>query len=151
MAQAIPLIRAAAIAPMRRWLCATGRDPAPYLAQAGLDWVPADDPFVPVPLRGAVGLLAAAAQTGGPDTPWLMLHGQGSVDLGFVTVAAFRGPTWATGCGVSAVQCPVIRRMRCSRSRIAAAPCMSAMAGRSVWARTAFCIWSSNTWLRWPT
>jgi AraC-like DNA-binding protein len=97
MAQAIPLIRAAAIAPMRRWLCATGRDPAPYLAQAGLDWVPADDPFVPVPLRGAVGLLAAAAQTGGPDTPWLMLHGQGSVDLGFVTVAAFRGPTLGDG------------------------------------------------------
>lgn len=97
MASSIPLIRAAAIAPMRRWLEEAGRDAESFLAEADLDWVPPDDPLLPIPLRGAVDLLVLIARAEGPDAPHRIVNGRGGFEIGLIGEEAFRGETVRDG------------------------------------------------------
>lgn len=97
MPQSIPLIRAAAIAPMRRWVIQSGHSPEPFLRKAGLAWVPQDDPFLPLPLRGVVQFLVEISRALGPDTPYRMVKGRGGYEIGYIGAAAFCGPTVREG------------------------------------------------------
>lgn len=97
MSYALPLIRAAVIAPIRRWLSEDGRDPGPFLAQADLAWVPDNDPFMLIPLRNAVRLLVAIARSEGPDSPFRIVGRHSASELGLVSAAALRGPTLREG------------------------------------------------------
>ncbi|WP_425045232.1 helix-turn-helix domain-containing protein [Primorskyibacter sp. S87] len=97
MPQSIPLIRAASIAPMRRWLREIGHSPEPFLATAGLSWVPEDDPYLPIPLRGVVALLVEISRRIGPDAPCRMVKGRGGYEIGLIGAAALCGPTVREG------------------------------------------------------
>lgn len=97
MSGSIPLIRSAAIAPMLRWLSERGRDPAPLMVAAGLGWFCEGDPFVPIPLRGAVRLLVEIARLEGPDAPYRIVDGRGGYEIGLIGAAALQGPTVRTG------------------------------------------------------
>ncbi|PRY22163.1 AraC-type transcriptional regulator [Aliiruegeria haliotis] len=97
MSQSIPLIRAASIAPMHRWLVEAGHDPAPFMTRAGLEWISTGDPLLPIPLSGAVRLLVDIARTDGPDTPWRIARGRGGYEIGFIGAAALMGPTVRAG------------------------------------------------------
>ena len=63
----------------------------------GLDWVPTDDPLLPIPLAGAVRLLVDVARSHGPDTPWQMARDRGGFEIGPIGAAALMGPTVRTG------------------------------------------------------
>ncbi|MFC3615617.1 helix-turn-helix domain-containing protein [Lutimaribacter marinistellae] len=97
MPHSIPLIRAAAITPIRRWVEERGEDVGPFLARADLSWVPADDPALPVPLRSVVRLLVEISRAAGPDTPHRIVNGRGGFEIGLIGRAAFRGPTVRDG------------------------------------------------------
>ena len=97
MSITIPMIRAASISPMRRWLKSQGRAPEPYLSQAGLDWVPNDDPYIAIPLRGVVDFLVAISRDLGPDTPYRLVDGRGGYEIGLIGSSAFCGPTVREG------------------------------------------------------
>ena len=93
MSQAIPLIRASAIAPMRRWLDENGRDTKAFLDEADLNWVPENDPFLPIPLRNAAYLLRAIARAEGPDAPHRIVGGRGGFELGLIGAEALCAKT----------------------------------------------------------
>ena len=97
MVASIPMIRAAAIAPMRRWLIENGRDAAAFLSRADLDWVPADEPLLPIPLHCAVDLLVGIARAEGPDAPHRIISGRGGFEIGLIGLEAFRGETVREG------------------------------------------------------
>nr|WP_255700217.1 AraC family transcriptional regulator [Ruegeria alba] len=82
---------------MRRWLNETGRNAIPLLEKSGLDWVPEGDPFVPIPLRGAVSFLAEIARTEGPDAPFRIVGDQGAFEIGLIGAVAFSGSTVREG------------------------------------------------------
>ncbi|MFC3612265.1 helix-turn-helix domain-containing protein [Lutimaribacter marinistellae] len=69
----------------------------PFLASADLDWVPADNPETPVPLRAVVRLLVEITRAAGPDTPYRIINGRGGYEIGLINNAAFRGPTVRDG------------------------------------------------------
>lgn len=97
MPQSISLIRAAAIAPMRRWLSENGYPLEPFLEAAGLSWVPEDDPYLPVPLRGVVTFLAEISRGTSLDAPYRMARGRGGYEIGLIGAAALCGPTVREG------------------------------------------------------
>ncbi|MEQ9694141.1 helix-turn-helix domain-containing protein [Shimia sp. SDUM112013] len=97
MTGSIPLIRSGAIAPMRRWLRKAGRDETPCLRQAGLEWVPEDDPTVPIPLLGAIELLTTMSGAFGPDTPYRIVGDVGAFEIGLIGVEGLQGPTVRDG------------------------------------------------------
>jgi len=93
MSQAIPLIRASAIAPMRRWLDEKNRNTEAFLAEADLNWVPDDDPMLPIPLRNAAFLLRSIARAEGPDAPYRIVGSRGGFELGLIGAEALCAPT----------------------------------------------------------
>lgn len=97
MTQSIPLIRAAAIAPMRRWLSEIGRDPRPLLEKAHLAWVPDTELLLPVPLRAVIRLLVEIARIEGPDAPLRCVGGQGGFEIGFIGSVALSAKTVREG------------------------------------------------------
>lgn len=107
MPHTIPLIRAAAITPIRRWVTERGEDVGPFLARADLNWAPADNPALPVPLRSVVRLLVEISRAAGPDTPHWIVNGRGGFEIGLIGKAAFRGPTVRDGFARIAHMMPV--------------------------------------------
>ena len=97
VSHSIPLIRSGAIAPMRRWLSERGRDSIELLKLADLAWVPEDDPFLPIPLRNAVFLLAEIAKAEGPDAPHRIVNGRSALEIGLIGAMALQGPTVGEG------------------------------------------------------
>ncbi|MDK3074003.1 helix-turn-helix domain-containing protein [Sedimentitalea sp. JM2-8] len=95
--RSIPLIRAAATAPIRRWLSEQGIDPHPLFERSGLAWVPDDSPLLPVPLRGAVRLLVEAARASGPDAPFRIARDRGVFEIGPIGAMGLAGPTVRAG------------------------------------------------------
>ncbi|MDD9719029.1 AraC family transcriptional regulator ligand-binding domain-containing protein [Dinoroseobacter sp. PD6] len=91
--RSIPLIRAAAIAPMRRWLAEQAQDAGPLLARAGLDWVPEDNPLVPIPLRAGIRFLVEIARVAGPDAPMRIARERGVFEIGPIGSLALAAPT----------------------------------------------------------
>lgn len=97
MAQSIPLIRAAAIKPVRRWLENRQQDPTPFFKGVGLDWVLEEDLLLPVPLLAAVRLLAEISRATAPDTPHRIVKGLGGFEIGLIGAEAFSGRTVREG------------------------------------------------------
>ena len=97
IARSIPLIRAAAIAPMRRWLSELGVDPASFLNRVELDWVGENEELLPIPLRGAVRLLVEIARVFGPDAPLRIARDRGIFEIGPIGVLGLGGPTARAG------------------------------------------------------
>lgn len=97
MPQTLPLIRAAAISPMRTWLEQSGRNMRPFLLKADLDWVPKDTPYLPIPLRSVVQLLLEICREVGVDAPHRIVNGPGGDEIGLIGAAAFCGPTVRDG------------------------------------------------------
>lgn len=93
MPSSIPLIRAASIYPMRRWAHDNHLDVDGLLAKAGLEWVPDNDPYLPIPLRGTVRFLVELSRQEGADTPRRIVDGRGGFEIGLIGAAAFAGPT----------------------------------------------------------
>jgi AraC-like DNA-binding protein len=67
MSRVVPLIRAAAVFPLIRWMLANGRPVEARLAAAGLAHLRVDQPFEPVPLNACVALFDMLAQDDMPD------------------------------------------------------------------------------------
>jgi AraC-like DNA-binding protein len=82
---------------MRRWLEENGRDPSVFLAKADLDWVPRNDPYLPIPLRRVVQLLVEISREAGADAPHRIVNGRGGHEIGLIGAAAFCGPTVRDG------------------------------------------------------
>lgn len=97
MKTSIPLIRAAALRPIRRWLAETGRDPRPFLREADLAWVPEDAPKIPIPVHNAARLLRALAQAEGPDVPFRIVDHRTGVEIGMIGAAALQAETLRAG------------------------------------------------------
>ena len=97
MTKSIPLIRAAAIAPMRRWLLENGSDPGPLLERAHLAWVPDDEPLLPIPLRAVIRFLLEIARAEGPDAPLRCVDGRGGFEIGLIGSVAFSAQTVREG------------------------------------------------------
>jgi len=67
MSRVVPLIRAAAMLPIIRWMQANGWPVEARLADAGLSQLRADEPFAPVPLHACVAVFDLIARDGVPD------------------------------------------------------------------------------------
>ena len=67
MVTTVPLIRAANVVPLVRFLEANGQDAAPYLDAADLGYWFALSPLDPLPLRNGIELLSGIARSHGPD------------------------------------------------------------------------------------
>jgi len=67
MATVLPMIRAAAAAPLLRWLQEQGHPLDRLLKETGLTTLPLRDPMHPVPLLNTMSLLQKAALLEGPD------------------------------------------------------------------------------------
>lgn len=97
MTRSLPLIRAGAIAPVRRWLRERGRDPAPFLAAVGIDWAPEDDPAALVPLRAVFELIRDVARAEGPEAPHLIAAERSAFEIGPVISDSVTGATVRAG------------------------------------------------------
>lgn len=67
MARTIPLIRAAALVPMIRWMHANGRPLEQRLSDVDLGYMPLREPNSPVPVYAAAAFFRDAARREGPD------------------------------------------------------------------------------------
>lgn len=65
--KSIPVIRAAAMVPLLKWLIADGYPVEAMLTEAGIGYVWVDDPYAPVPIRAVERFFVRAAETEGPD------------------------------------------------------------------------------------
>ena len=63
----IPVIRAAALVPLLKWLAARGRPVEDMLRAAGMGYVWVENPYAPVPIRALEHLVIQAARLEGPD------------------------------------------------------------------------------------
>ena len=82
MTRSIPLIRAAVLAPMIRWMRANGRPVEERLAAAGLGYVSDETPERPVPLFGVLEVLRGMGALEGPDIGVRVAAASGIADLG---------------------------------------------------------------------
>lgn len=82
MAKSIPLIRAAVLAPMIRWLGASGRPVRERLQLADLGYVSGDEPELPVPLLSAFEFFRRLAALEGPDICARVVTANSLADLG---------------------------------------------------------------------
>lgn len=82
MAKSIPLIRAAVLAPMIRWLGASGRPVRERLQLADLGYVSGDEPELPVPLLSAFEFFRRLAALEGPDICAQVVTANSLADLG---------------------------------------------------------------------
>lgn len=82
MTSSIPLIRAAAIFPMIRWLHENGRQPRELLRAADLGYVIETAPEAPVPLLGAFAFFRLMGATEGPDIGVRSVGPRSLTDLG---------------------------------------------------------------------
>ncbi|MCA8884740.1 MAG: helix-turn-helix transcriptional regulator [Rhodobacteraceae bacterium] len=93
----IPLIRSGAILPVRRWLREHGRNEDLLLRKTGLEWVPRDDPALPISLHCAVRILSELAKTDGPDIPYRIVGDLGAFEIGLIGAVGLQGPTVGEG------------------------------------------------------
>ena len=93
MASNIPIIRAASIAPMVRWMHDRGQDIAPALSEASLQGFQTEDPLTLIPLRGAIAFLRAITRGEPPDTPYRIIDGRGLYEIGLLGSMALGGET----------------------------------------------------------
>lgn len=85
MTRIIPLVRAAALAPMVRWMAENRRDVEAALAAVDLAWYPWEDPLRPIPLRNATFFLRNLARAEGADIPRRIVGNQGCFELGLLS------------------------------------------------------------------
>lgn len=83
----LPLVRAAAIAPILVWLQGQGADEEALLRAAGLPPGLVADPTRPIALRAAIDLLVRVSQTAGPASGCLVVHEDSIGDLGLLALA----------------------------------------------------------------
>lgn len=84
MTLGIPIIRAAAIAPMVRWMLEQQMNVKAALSAASLDVYPTDDPLAVIPLRAVVMLLREIARSAGPDAPYRIIGSRGYYEMGLL-------------------------------------------------------------------
>lgn len=82
MANPIPLIRAAALFPMVRWLRINGRPVQERLWATDLGYVSAEAPEVPIPLLAALEFFRSMGAHEGPDIGARVVTGDSLADLG---------------------------------------------------------------------
>ncbi len=88
MSHSIPLIRAAAISPILRWMVEHGMDAERALSENDLDWYPWHDPVQPIPLRCATRLLANVSRKVGPGAPLAIVGEIGLFELAMLARVA---------------------------------------------------------------
>lgn len=93
MGQGIPLIRAAALVPMLKWMLKHGRDTEAALADVQLSWFPWNDPVQPIPLLCAVEFLRNLARIDGPDIPARVVGDTGLFELAMLARVALGART----------------------------------------------------------
>jgi len=67
VAQVVPLIRAAALMPVLRWMRENGRSVGEVLGQAGHSHLVSADPMTPIPVVAAAGVMAVLEGREGAD------------------------------------------------------------------------------------
>lgn len=82
MATSIPLIRAAPLLIVLRWLEAHGRATGDLLRSVDLGYLASDAPELPVPILSALEVLRQAASLGGPDLPARIVSESSVADFG---------------------------------------------------------------------
>ena len=82
MARSIPLIRAAVLGPMIRWLRANERPVRERLNLADLGYISGDEPELPIPLYSVFEFFRKLAAEEGPDFPARVITENSIADLG---------------------------------------------------------------------
>ena len=105
MANSIPLIRAAALFPMIRWLRTNGRSVQERLHATDLGYVSEDAPEVPIPLLAALEFFRSMGALEGPDIGARVVTTDSLADLGTFGLVILGGstPRTALQCAVSAL------------------------------------------------
>lgn len=84
LTKTIPLIRAANVLPLVRWIEANRHRSGPYLAEADLDYWFALSPMDPIPLRSGIELLRLLARDHGPDIGTRIVNQASVAEIGFI-------------------------------------------------------------------
>lgn len=84
MNETVPLIRAANVLPLVRWIESNGEDSSAYLERADLDYWFALSPIDPVPLRNGIELLRCLARDHGADIGHRIVKQASVIELGFI-------------------------------------------------------------------
>jgi AraC-like DNA-binding protein len=92
MSQIVPLIRAAALAPMVRWMQANGRPVRPRLEDADLGYLLHLDPNRPVPLLNGLAFLRDLGRREGPDIGCRMVAATSVLELAMLGKVALGAP-----------------------------------------------------------
>lgn len=87
MAQIVPLIRAAALVPMMRWMMTNRRPVHAMLRAAELGFFSIDEPDRPIPLLNAASFFREAAKQEGPDITARVVTATSILDLGLLARA----------------------------------------------------------------
>ena len=88
MPKTIPLIRAANVLPLVRWLETNRLGTADYLNAADLEYWFALSPFDSIPTINAIELLSGIAKRNGPDVGARIVTEASLVELGYIGVVA---------------------------------------------------------------
>ena len=89
----IPLVRAAALAPIMRWMQDHERDTQALLDEIDLGWLSRDNTLDPIPLRQACIALCRAAQQEGENLPWRAVGDKGFLELGLLASIGLQAAT----------------------------------------------------------
>lgn len=84
MSKEIPLIRAAALMPMVRWMLENGRPVEDRLAAADLAYVPLDNPAMPIPAFSVARFFRDASRAEGPDIGCRVVSKASIVELAMI-------------------------------------------------------------------
>lgn len=93
MTAIVPLIRAAAAMPILNWLDRHDRPVASRLREAGLGYLPLDDPNRPVPLLDLLAFLCRQAELEGPDVACRVVTSTSVAELANLGLVAMSGRT----------------------------------------------------------
>lgn len=89
----IPVVRAASMMPLLKWLLQRGRPVEEMLRAAGIGYVWLEDPYAPVPVRALEHIVIQAARLDGPDVGCKIITESSLHDLAALGTIALGAPT----------------------------------------------------------
>jgi AraC-like DNA-binding protein len=93
MRKSIPVIRAAAMVPLLKWLVRRGRPVDTMLRDCGIGYVWIDDPVSPVPIRALEAFVVRAQELEGPDLGFRMITESSLKDIALLGAIALGSHT----------------------------------------------------------
>ncbi len=93
MQKTIPVVRAASLTPMIKWLAAQGRPVDDMLRRCGLGYVWLEDPYLAIPVRAVESFVIEASRLEGPDFGCKVLTAESLHDIAAVGQIALSSRT----------------------------------------------------------